>query len=67
MIKERAAAISAPVREEKNLWVRIDLIGYQHDVFAALSSFAPCSASPHRARPTCGAAGLALATDAFGN
>ena len=34
-IRECAAAIPAAVRAEKNLWVRIDSAGYQHDVFAA--------------------------------
>lgn len=34
-IRECVAAIPAPVRATKNLWVRIDSAGYQHDVFAA--------------------------------
>jgi hypothetical protein len=34
-IRECAAAIPAAVRETKNLWVRVDSAGYQHDVFAA--------------------------------
>lgn len=33
-IRECVAAIPAAVRAEKNLWVRIDSAGYQHDVFA---------------------------------
>jgi hypothetical protein len=34
-IRECVAAIPAAVRATKNLWVRIDSAGYQHDVFAA--------------------------------
>lgn len=34
-IRECAAAIPVPVRADKNLWVRIDSAGYQHDVFTA--------------------------------
>ena len=34
-IRECAAAIPVAVRETKNLWVRVDSAGYQHDVFAA--------------------------------
>jgi hypothetical protein len=34
-IRECAAAIPGPVRADKNLWVRVDSAGYQHDVFAA--------------------------------
>ncbi len=34
-IRECVAAIPAAVRAEKNLWVRVDSAGYQHDVFAA--------------------------------
>ncbi|MFN0088749.1 MAG: transposase [Acidimicrobiales bacterium] len=37
-IRECAAAIPAAVRDAKNLWVRIDSAGYQHDVFAACES-----------------------------
>lgn len=33
-IRECVAAIPAAVRDTKNLWVRIDSAGYQHDVFA---------------------------------
>lgn len=34
-IRECVAAIPTPVRATKNLWVRIDSAGYQHDVFRA--------------------------------
>jgi len=34
-VRECAAAIPVPVRGTKNLWVRIDSAGYQHDVFRA--------------------------------
>jgi len=35
-IKECAAAIPTAVREQSNLWVRIDSAGYQHEVFRAV-------------------------------
>jgi hypothetical protein len=34
-VRECVAAIPAAVRAAKNLWVRIDSAGYQHEVFAA--------------------------------
>lgn len=34
-VRECVGAIPAVVRAEKNLWVRIDSAGYQHDVFEA--------------------------------
>ena len=37
-IRECVAAIPPAVRAEKNLWVRIDSAGYQHDVFATCES-----------------------------
>lgn len=33
-IRECVAAVPGPVRADKNLWVRVDSAGYQHDVFA---------------------------------
>lgn len=62
-IRECAAAVPAPVRAEKNLWVRIDSAGYQHEVFAACEALGAVFSITAPNKANVGAAVLALATD----
>ena len=58
-----AAAIPAAVRTTKNLWVRIDSAGYQHDVFAACEALGAVFSITAPQRSNVRAAVLALAAD----
>jgi hypothetical protein len=62
-IRECVAAIPAPVRETKNLWVRIDSAGYQHDVFATCESLGAVFTVTAPQRSNIRTAILALAAD----
>ncbi len=63
-IHECAAAIPTPVRATKNLWVRIDSAGYQHDVFRACERLGAVFSITAPQRLNIRAALLALAADA---
>ena len=60
-IRECAAAIPAAVRAEKNLWVRIDSAGYQHEVFAACEALGAVFSitAPNKANVRAAVLGLA--------
>jgi hypothetical protein len=62
-IKECAAAIPDAVRRSKNLWVRVDSAGYQHDVFAACESLGAVFTITAPQRPNVRTAVMALAAD----
>ena len=62
-IRECAAAIPAAVRDAKNLWVRIDSAGYQHDVFAACEALGAVFSITAPQRSNVRMAVLALAGD----
>ncbi len=62
-VRECAAAIPAAVRAGKNLWVRIDSAGYQHDVFAACESLGAVFTITAPNRTNVRDAVLALAAD----
>jgi hypothetical protein len=62
-VTECAAAIPDAVRAEKNLWVRIDSAGYQHDVFAACDALGAAFSITAPQQPNIRAAVLALAGD----
>ncbi len=62
-IRECAAAIPAAVRETKNLWVRIDSAGYQHDVFAACDALGAVFSITAPSKTNVRASVLALAAD----
>jgi hypothetical protein len=62
-IRECAAAIPAPLRAERSLWVRIDSAGYQHDVFAACEALGASFSVTAPQRPNIRAAVVALATE----
>jgi hypothetical protein len=62
-IRECVAAIPAPVRQDKNLWVRVDSAGYQHDVFAACEQLGAVFTVTAPQRANVRAAVMALATD----
>lgn len=61
-IRECAAAIPAAVRAEKNLWVRIDSAGYQHEVFAACEQLGAgfSITAPNKANVRAAVLGLAV-------
>jgi hypothetical protein len=63
-IRECVAAIPAAVRAAKNLWVRIDSAGYQHDVFAACESLGAAFTITAPNKSNVRATVLALAADA---
>lgn len=62
-VRECVAAIPAAVRATKNLWVRIDSAGYQHDVFAACEALGAVFSITAPQRSNVRAAVLALATN----
>lgn len=62
-IRECATAVPAAVRAGKQLWVRIDSAGYQHDVFAACEALGAVFSITAPSRTNIGAAVLALAGD----
>lgn len=62
-IRECVAAIPAPMRQAKNLWVRIDSAGYQHDVFATCESLGAVFSITAPNKSNVRAAVLALAAD----
>jgi len=62
-IRECAAAIPAAVREQVNLWVRVDSAGYQHDVFHAAEQLGAVFTVTAPQRSNVRAAVLALATN----
>lgn len=62
-IRECAAAVPGPVRDDKNLWVRIDSAGYQHDVFRACEQLGAVFSITAPQRSNIRAAVLALAQD----
>lgn len=63
-IRECVTAIPAPARQDKNLWVRIDSAGYQHDVFAACDDLGAAFTVTAPKATNIKAAIEALATDA---
>jgi hypothetical protein len=62
-VKECAAAVPTAVRAVKNLWVRIDSAGYQHDVFTACEALGAAFSITAPQRSNVRATVLALATD----
>jgi hypothetical protein len=62
-IRECVAAIPAAVREEKNLWVRVDSAGYQHDVFNTCDALGAAFTVTAPQRSNVRATILALAAD----
>jgi hypothetical protein len=62
-IRECAAAIPAAVLAGKELWVRIDSAGYQHDVFAACDALGAVFSITAPNKTNVRAAILALASD----
>jgi hypothetical protein len=62
-IRECVAAIPGAVRAEKNLWVRIDSAGYQHDVFRACDRLGAVFSITAPQRSNIRAAVVALAAD----
>lgn len=62
-IRECVAAIPTAVRAKKNLWVRIDSAGYQHDVFAACEQLGAAFTITAPQRSNVRAAVLGLAAD----
>jgi hypothetical protein len=62
-IRECAAAIPAAVRAEKNLWVRVDSAGYQHDVFAACEALGAVFSITAPSKSNVRATVVGLATD----
>jgi hypothetical protein len=62
-IRECAAAIPAAVRADKNLWVRVDSAGYQHDVFAACEHLGAAFSITAPNKTNVRSAVLALAAD----
>lgn len=62
-IRECVAAIPAAVRRSKNLWVRVDSAGYQHDVFATCESLGAAFSVTAPNKSNVRAAVIALATD----
>jgi DDE family transposase len=62
-IRECVAAIPAAIRDEKNLWVRIDSAGYQHDVFATCEALGAAFSITAPMRSNVRAVVLALASD----
>lgn len=62
-IRECVTAIPAPVRDERNLWVRVDSAGYQHDVFRACEQLGAVFSITAPQRSNIRAAVHALAAD----
>jgi hypothetical protein len=62
-LRECAAAIPAPLRSSRSLWVRIDSAGYQHEVFAACEALGATFTITAPQRSNVRAAVVALATD----
>lgn len=62
-VRECAAAIPPAMRAEKNLWVRIDSAGYQHEVFAACEQLGAVFSITAPQHPGIKARVTALATD----